>query len=147
MAEIVGVVASGVTRGTFHFLRRNLLASKSSVIEMRRNADEEHAIIPARLKIEQCRLYMWATTMRLTNGPQKRPNSYNPAAHPSETPFANVVHDLPSSIFMLFENTSQTRPRCGCEKLKPSQNQAEIPRAALRLPVHLPASMSVTPRL
>ena len=52
MAEIIGVVASGVTLA-------GLFAScieVFSVIEMHRNADEEHVILSTRLKIEQCRL-------------------------------------------------------------------------------------------
>lgn len=126
MAEIAGVIASGVTLA-------GLFASCIeifSVIEMHRNADEDQAILSTRLKIEQCRLYMWGTKMGLTNGPDEQSNKHNPTSHLSGTPFENVVHDILKSIFMLFNNTVQIQGRYGCENLKLNNNQAEISNAA-----------------
>src|SRR5436305_13609428 len=72
--------------------------------------------------------------MGLTKSPEERPNNDNPASHLSGTPFATVIHDILNSLFMLFENTSQIRRCYGCEKLKPNQNQAEVPCAASAIP-------------
>ena len=132
MAEIIGVIASGVTLA-------GLFAScieVFSVIEMHRNAAAEHSVLSVQLKIKQCRLYTWGMTMGLTKPPEEHPNNYNPASHLTGTPFVNVVHDILNSIFMLFKNTSQIRRRYGCEKLKLNQNQAEIVPCAAFLKPH-----------
>jgi hypothetical protein len=130
MAEIAGAIASGVTLA-------GLFASCIeifSVIDMHRNVDEDQAVLSTRLKIEQCRLYTWGMNMGLTEHPNEQAKKHHSVSHLSGTPFANIVHDILNSIFMLFENTNQIRSRYGCEKLKPNSNQAEIPRVASTVP-------------
>jgi hypothetical protein len=109
MAEVVGIVTSGVTlAGPFASC-----VEIFSLIDLHNNANDRHVSLSTQLKIQQCRLYMWGQNMGLTKPPRRHLGLHDPSAHLSGTPFANVFHDILNLIFMLFEDPRSLRLREG----------------------------------
>lgn len=104
MAEVLGLVASGITVAALF----SSCIEAFDLIECMRNHPEDYKILLVKLEIEKCRLYQWGESLGLSKGQPDEVSIFK------DIPFKSLIIEILSSIFLLFSNAERVRDRYGC---------------------------------
>jgi hypothetical protein len=108
MAEVIGLVASGMTiAGLF-----KICVEAFDLIQTGRHQELDLKKLTLRLNIEKCRLYTWGQAMGLTNLAE---SSSEDRQHPLDLyEFRDLVKETLEVIFRLFNDTHKIKDAYGC---------------------------------
>jgi hypothetical protein len=118
MAEIVGVIASGITLAA---LFKSCIEA-FDLIQTGHNQELDLMKLVLRLNIEKCRLFTWGESMGLTSTPDEA----EPTASAS-CEFREVMMQTLETIFLLFNDSKKLQDRYGCKQYldSPATNDTE----------------------
>src|SRR2546423_7463683 len=114
MAEIIGVIASGITlAGLF-----KACLEAFEVIQTVHNQELDLRKLILRLNIEKCRLFAWGEAMGLTTTVEEEDEASLAACQ-----FRELVVETLETIFQLFHDSTKLQDRYGCKQfLDPPSN-------------------------
>ncbi|KAF2785724.1 hypothetical protein K505DRAFT_290850 [Melanomma pulvis-pyrius CBS 109.77] len=117
MAEILGVIASGITlAGLF-----KTCLEAFDLIQTGRSQEVDLKKLKLRLSIEKCRLYVWGESMGLTCENTERER------RPIDTfRFPEIVREILENVFDLFHDSHKIQDKYGCKRLEATSNKAAL---------------------
>ena len=107
MAEVLGVVASGVTLAALF----KACIEAFDLIQTGRHQEADLKKLKLRLNIEKCRLYIWGEMMGIADTSDS--NEERPI---DRVRFPDVVRDILRAVFDLFHDSQTIKERYGCRQ-------------------------------
>ena len=118
MAEIIGVIASGITLAALF----KTCIEAFEIIQTGHNQELDLRKLVLRLNIEKCRLFTWGESMGLTDTPEDAELNVSASCQ-----FKEVVTETLETIFQLFSDSKKLQDRYGCKEYldSPAANSHE----------------------
>jgi len=116
MAEIIGVIASGITLAALF----KTCIEAFDIIQTGHNQELDLRKLVLRLSIEKCRLFTWGESMGLTNASDDAETNASASCQ-----FREVMMETLQTIFQLFSDSKKLQDRYGCKQYLDSSTANE----------------------